>query len=57
MEDLQSEDRYSADAAEVVQAATGAWEARGAREKFDDIRYKGTPDRRRQRRARACVGK
>jgi dienelactone hydrolase len=43
------EDRYSADAPEVVQAATGAWEAHGAREKLEHVRYKGghalTPER------------
>ncbi len=36
-----TEDRYSADAPEAVQAATGAWEARGAREKLEHVRYKG----------------
>jgi dienelactone hydrolase len=44
-----TEDRYSADAPEVVQAAMGAWEARGAREKLEHVRYNGghalTPDR------------
>jgi dienelactone hydrolase len=35
------EDRYSADAPVLVQAAMGAWEARGAREKLEHIRYKG----------------
>lgn len=44
-----TEDRYSADAPEAVQAATGAWEARGAREKLEHVRYKGghalTPER------------
>jgi hypothetical protein len=44
-----TEDRYSADAPEVVQAAVGAWEARGAREKLEHIRCKGghalTPER------------
>jgi hypothetical protein len=38
-----SEDRYSADALEVVQAAIGAWEARGAREMLQHIPYKGGP--------------
>jgi dienelactone hydrolase len=36
-----SEDRYSADAPEVVQAAVGAWEARGARERLEHVRYQG----------------
>jgi dienelactone hydrolase len=44
-----TEDRYSADAREVVQTATGAWEARGAREKLEHVGYKGghalTPER------------
>ncbi len=44
-----TEDRYSADAPEVVQATTGAWEARGAREKLEHVRYEGghalTPER------------
>lgn len=44
-----SEDRYSADAAEIVQAAIGAWEAHGAREKLEHVRYDGghtlTPER------------
>jgi hypothetical protein len=44
-----SEDRYSADAPEVVQAAIGAWAARGAGEKLEHLRYKGghalTPER------------
>jgi dienelactone hydrolase len=44
-----TEDRYSADAPEVVQAATGAWEARGAGDKLEHVRYKGghalTPER------------
>lgn len=44
-----TEDRYSADAAEVVQAAIGAWEARGARENLEHVRYAGshalTPER------------
>jgi dienelactone hydrolase len=44
-----SEDRYSADAPDVVQAAVGAWEARGAREKLEHVRYEGghalTPER------------
>jgi dienelactone hydrolase len=44
-----TEDRYSADAPEVVQAAMGAWEARGAREQLEHVRYKGghalTPER------------
>ncbi len=44
-----SEDRYSADAPELVQAAIGAWEARGARENLEHVRYKGghalTPER------------
>jgi pimeloyl-ACP methyl ester carboxylesterase len=34
-------DRYSADAPEIVQAAMGAWEARGAREKLEHVRYQG----------------
>jgi hypothetical protein len=33
-----TEDRYSADAPEVVQAPVGAWEARGAREKLERVR-------------------
>jgi dienelactone hydrolase len=44
-----SEDRYSADAPQVVQVAGGAWEARGAREKLEHVRYEGghalTPER------------
>jgi hypothetical protein len=44
-----TEDRYSADAPEVVQAGAGAWQARGAREKLEHVRYKGrhalTPER------------
>jgi dienelactone hydrolase len=36
-----TEDRYSADTPEIVKAATGAWEARGAREKLEHLRYKG----------------
>jgi dienelactone hydrolase len=44
-----SEDRYSADAHEIAQTAMGAWEARGAREKLEHIRYNGghalTPER------------
>jgi predicted esterase len=44
-----TEDRYSADAPEIVQAAVGVWEARGAREKLEHVRYKGghalTPER------------
>jgi dienelactone hydrolase len=36
-----TDDRYSADAPEIVQAATVAWEARGAREKLEHVRYKG----------------
>jgi dienelactone hydrolase len=44
-----SEDRYSADAQAVVQAAIGAWEARGARQKLEHVRYDGghalTPER------------
>lgn len=44
-----SEDRYSADAAEVVEAAAAAWEARGARAQLEHIRYEGghalTPER------------
>jgi dienelactone hydrolase len=44
-----TEDRYSADAPEVVRAAMGAWETRGAREKLEHVRYKGghalTPER------------
>jgi dienelactone hydrolase len=44
-----SEDRYSADAPALVQAAAGAWEARGASEKLEHIRYEGghalTPQR------------
>jgi dienelactone hydrolase len=43
------EDRYSADVPKVVQAAIGAWEARGAREKLEHLRYTGghalTPER------------
>jgi dienelactone hydrolase len=44
-----SEDRYSADAPEVVQAAIGAWEARGAPEQLEHVRFDGdhalTPQR------------
>jgi dienelactone hydrolase len=44
-----TEDRYSADAPEVVQAAMGAWEARGAREMLEHVRCNGghalTPER------------
>jgi dienelactone hydrolase len=44
-----SEDRYSADTPAVVQAAIGAWEAHGAREQLEHIRFKGdhalTPER------------
>jgi dienelactone hydrolase len=44
-----TEDRYSADAPEVVQAAMGAWEARDAGERLEHIRYEGghalTPER------------
>lgn len=44
-----SEDRYSADAPEIVQAAVGAWEAHGKREKPEHMRYDGghtlTPER------------
>ncbi len=36
-----SEDRYSADVPEVVQGAAAAWEARGAREKLEHVRYRG----------------
>jgi dienelactone hydrolase len=36
-----TEDRYSADAPEVVQATIGAWEAHGAQEKLKHVRYKG----------------
>jgi len=36
-----TEDRYSADAPEIVEAAIGAWEARGAREKLEHVRYEG----------------
>lgn len=36
-----TEDRYSADAPEVVQAAISAWEAHGAREKLEHVRYEG----------------
>jgi dienelactone hydrolase len=36
-----TQDRYSADAPEVVRAATGAWEARGARGKLEHVRYEG----------------
>jgi hypothetical protein len=44
-----TEDRYSADAPELVRAAMGAWEARGAPEKLEHVRYQGghalTPER------------
>jgi dienelactone hydrolase len=44
-----SDDRYSADVPEVVRAVTRAWEAHGAREKLEHVRYKGvhalTPER------------
>lgn len=44
-----TEDRYSADAPEVVRAAARAWEAGGAREKLKHVRYEGghalTPER------------
>jgi dienelactone hydrolase len=44
-----TEDRHSADATEVVQAAIGSWEAHGAREKLEHVRYDGghalTPER------------
>lgn len=44
-----TEDRYSADAPEVVRGAVGAWEAHGARERLEHIRYEGghalTPER------------
>jgi surfactin synthase thioesterase subunit len=36
-----SEDRNSADAREIVKAAIGAWEERGARENFEHVRYNG----------------
>jgi dienelactone hydrolase len=36
-----TEDRYSADAPEIVQVATGAWDAHGAREKLEHVRYEG----------------
>jgi hypothetical protein len=36
-----SKDRYSADTPEVVQAAKRAWEARGARDNLEHVRYKG----------------
>ena len=35
------EHHYSADAPEVVHAAIGAWEAHGAQEKLEHVRYKG----------------
>jgi dienelactone hydrolase len=44
-----TEDPYSADAPDVVQTATGAWEAVGAGEKLEHVRYEGghalTPER------------
>jgi len=44
-----TKDRYSADAREVAEAARGAWEAHGAGEKLEHVRYKGshalTPER------------
>jgi dienelactone hydrolase len=44
-----TEDRYSADAPEIVQAAIGAWEAHGASEKLEHVHYTGghalTPER------------
>jgi dienelactone hydrolase len=44
-----TQDRYSADAAEVAHAARGAWEARGALENLEHVRYEGghalTPER------------
>ena len=44
-----TDDGYSADAPEVVQAATRAWEAHGARDKLEHVRYEGghalTPER------------
>lgn len=44
-----TEDRFSADAPELVQAAAGAWEAHGAREQLEHARYTGghalTPER------------
>jgi dienelactone hydrolase len=44
-----SEDRYSADAPDVVRAAKPAWEAHGARDELEHIRYEGghalTPER------------
>jgi len=44
-----TEDRYSADAPQVVRAAGGAWAARGAREELEHVRYEGghalTPER------------
>jgi dienelactone hydrolase len=36
-----TEDRFSADSPEVLQAAIGAWEARGARAKLEHVRYSG----------------
>jgi dienelactone hydrolase len=44
-----TEDPYSADAPDVVQTATGVWEAVGAGEKLEHVRYEGghalTPER------------
>jgi dienelactone hydrolase len=44
-----TEDRFSADAPELVHAAIAAWEACGAREKLEHVRYQGghalTPER------------
>jgi dienelactone hydrolase len=44
-----TEDRYSADVPDVVDAAKRAWEAREARDKLEHVRYKGghalTPER------------
>jgi dienelactone hydrolase len=36
-----TEDRYSADTPQIAQAAIGAWEAQGAREKLAHVRYEG----------------
>jgi dienelactone hydrolase len=44
-----TEDRYSADAPQVVQAVAAAWEAHGARDELEHVRYEGghalTPER------------
>jgi dienelactone hydrolase len=44
-----ADDHYSPDAPEVVHAVKRAWEARGAREELEHVRYKGghalTPER------------